>query len=174
GASTAHDSPCGLRGAAGKELGSAVRASLRCLLDNAGGAQLLVQVGLRFEHAALGLAVEPSVRGRIDPPLVAELAQVTTHAPDDLDPAGFLRRPRIQGAFAAAVAAAPTLCPLRGPVTGAPAGNASSRPLLDDVLADEVANSIPGDRVEYVVLDLLVGRVPHVGYASAHGGFRIA
>src|SRR5438128_1993206 len=50
--------------------------------------------------------------------------------------------------------------PLRGSVAGPTAGDALHGPLLDDVLPDEIANPVPGDRVEDVVLDLRVGRDP--------------
>src|SRR5207244_9588609 len=146
--------------------------SPRSLLADAGRAPPLGQLGLRVEHAALRQPVEPPVGLRIDPALVAKLPEVTPHAADDANPSGLRRRPRVQCALAAAMTTPPAFRPLRGSVAGPTAGDALHGPLLDDVLPDEIANPVPGDRVEDVVLDLRVGRDPDAVDADAQDGRR--
>src|SRR5438067_747765 len=67
--------------------------------QDARGPQLLVQVGLRFEHAALRLGVEPAIRPHVDPALRLQLAELPSHGPDEAGPPRPPGRARVEPAL---------------------------------------------------------------------------
>src|SRR5437870_10471286 len=109
-----------------------------------------------LEHAALGLRVEPPISPDIDPSLLLQFPQAASHPPDQTNPAGLLRRPRIQRSLAGAVAAAPSLRALRRPMAGTTPGHAPLVALLDHIAANQAADPVAGNRVEDVLLLLRV------------------
>src|SRR5207247_7522537 len=103
-----------------------------------------------------GLGVQPALGPDIAPSSLLQFPQAASHPPDQANPAGLLRRPRIQRSLAGTMAAASSLRPLRRPMAGTTPGHAPLVALLDHVAANQATDPVAGDRVEDVLLLLRV------------------
>src|SRR5207245_10467748 len=100
---------------------------------------------------------QPPIVPDSEPSILLQVPQAASHPPDQANPAGLLRRPRIQRSLAGTMSAASSLCPLRRPMAGTTPGHAPLVALLDHVAANQATDPVAGDRVVDVVL-LLRGR----------------